>query len=76
MLDLKLPGIDRITVLKAIKSIPDRSSIPVVVLTASASDVDVNRTMARGIDEYIVKPMDLQFFVKQMRQIAARFTKH
>ena len=76
LLDLKLPTIDGITVLSTIRSTPALASIPVVVLTASGLEADISRTMSLGIQEYVVKPMDLQQFVKIMCGLASKFTRH
>jgi CheY-like chemotaxis protein len=76
LLDLKLPLIDGISVLSAIRHTPALAGIPVVVLTASALEADVSRTLALGIDEYIVKPMDLKIFVHHMCRLASRFVRH
>jgi CheY-like chemotaxis protein len=76
LLDLKLSRVDGISVLSAIRHTSALVSIPVVVLTASALEADASRTLALGIDEYIVKPMDLQVFVDHMCRLAARFVRH
>jgi len=76
LLDLKLPKVDGISVLRAIRHTSALDGIPVVVLTASALEADDSRTMALGIDEYIVKPMDLQVFVDHMCRLASRFVRY
>lgn len=76
LLDLKLPKVDGISVLSAIRHTPSLAGIPVVVLTASALEADGHRTMPLGTDEYIVKPMDLQVFVAHMCRFASRFIRH
>lgn len=76
LLDLKLPRIDGITVLRTIRATPNLASIPVVVLTASAMEADIETTISLGIEEYVVKPMDLQKFIETMCGLATRFIKH
>lgn len=76
LLDLKLPALDGIAVLRTIRATPMLASIPVVVLTASAMEADINTTMALGIEEYVVKPMDIQHFIQAMCGIASRFIRH
>ncbi|HEY8607781.1 MAG TPA: response regulator [Noviherbaspirillum sp.] len=76
LLDLKLPTVDGIAVLQTIRSTPALASIPVIVLTGSAMEADVSRTVALGIEKYVVKPMDLQYFIDQMCEIAAQFIRH
>ena len=76
LLDLKLPTVDGIQVLSTIRSSPELAGIAVVILTASAMEADVEQTMALGIEEYVVKPMEIQRFVNIMCELASRFTKH
>lgn len=76
LLDLKLPTLDGIQVLSTIRSTPELAGIAVVILTASAMEADVEQTMALGIEEYVVKPMEVQRFVSNMCELASRFTKH
>ena len=76
LLDLKLPKMDGIQVLGAIRSNPTLAEIAVVVLTSSAMEADVNQTMALGIEAYVVKPMEVQRFVSIMCDLASRFKRH
>jgi CheY-like chemotaxis protein len=76
LLDLKLTVIDGIEVLRTIRSTPALAGLPVVVLTASAMEADIEKTIALGIEEYVIKPMDLQQFIQTMCRLASRFTKH
>jgi two-component system, response regulator len=69
LLDLKLPKIDGIEVLKQIKADPHTSSIPVVVLTTSREERDVLETYRLGVNSYILKPVDFDQFVDSVRQI-------
>ena len=58
LLDLNLPGTDGRDVLKEIKKDPDLRSIPVVVLTTSASYKDIHECYKAGANSYMVKPVD------------------
>jgi len=69
LLDLKLPKIDGLEVLKRIKSDPRTSSIPVVVMTSSREEGDVTRTYQTGVNSYIVKPVDFDQFTAAVRDI-------
>jgi len=63
LLDLKMPKINGIDVLRQIKGDPTTKTIPVVVLTSSAQDRDLIDTYQLGVNSYIVKPVDFdQFF--------------
>jgi CheY-like chemotaxis protein len=69
LLDLKLPKIDGIEVLRQIKSDPITKSIPVVVLTTSREERDVLESYRLGVNSYILKPVDFDQFVDSVRQI-------
>jgi CheY-like chemotaxis protein/DNA-binding XRE family transcriptional regulator len=60
LLDLNLPKIDGLEVLRRIKNDPRTSNIPVIVLTASTKDRDLQASKQLGADAYIVKPVDLK----------------
>lgn len=57
-LDLKMPKVDGIEVLKAVKSNESTRRIPVVVMTSSQEESDVAKTYDLGVNSYVVKPMD------------------
>jgi CheY-like chemotaxis protein len=64
LLDLKLPKIGGLEVLKAIKSDERTRAIPVVVLTSSAEECDVEETYRNYVNSYIVKPVDFAQFLE------------
>lgn len=69
LLDLKLPKVDGLEVLRRIKTHPQFRSIPVVVLTTSAEEHDVRAAYQLGANSYIVKPVDFDKFLEVARQI-------
>lgn len=69
LLDLKLPKVDGLEVLKRIKSDPRTSKIPVVVLTSSREDCDIVDSYQLGVNSYIVKPVDFEQFTSVVRQL-------
>ena len=69
LLDLKLPKIDGLEVLKKIKEDPVRSKIPVVVLTSSQQESDLIHSYNLGVNSYIVKPVDFDQFTKAVQLI-------
>ena len=69
LLDLKLPLLDGIEVLRRIKSDRRTSLTPVVMLTASREECDIVETYKLGVNSYIVKPVDFVQFSEAVRQI-------
>ncbi|WP_339739392.1 response regulator [uncultured Sunxiuqinia sp.] len=69
LLDLKLPKIDGLEVLKQIKSSPQNRVIPVIMLTSSKEESDLVKSYELGVNSYIVKPVDFDKFVEAIRDI-------
>ena len=64
LLDLKMPKINGIEVLEKIKADPRTKKIPVVMLTSSKEDPDIQRCYALGVNGYVVKPVEFEAFHK------------
>jgi len=69
LLDLKLPKVDGLEVLKVLKSTEETRQIPVVVLTSSREEIDMHKSYQLGVNSYIVKPVDLEQFVQATGQL-------
>ena len=69
LLDLNLPGLDGRDVLRKVKSDPELRTIPVVVLTTSNAEQDIQRCYAEGANTYIQKPVDLQGFFQSISRL-------
>ncbi len=69
LLDLRLPKVDGIEVLKTVKTDEKLKSIPVVVLTSSESEKDIRKVYEYYANSYLVKPIDFQQFTKLMRDL-------
>ncbi len=69
LLDLKLPKVSGLEVLKKIKSDPEKKMIPVVALTSSNEESDLVESYQLGVNSYIVKPVDFDKFVDAVRDI-------
>ncbi|MDR4989133.1 MAG: response regulator [Bacteroidales bacterium] len=68
-LDLKLPKVNGLEVLKELKSNPATKSLPVVVVTSSREDPDIKAAYELGANSYVVKPVDFDDFIDAMRQL-------
>jgi CheY-like chemotaxis protein len=62
LLDLRMPRVDGLQVLKTVKNDPDLARIPVVVLTTSAAETDIARAYDFHANSYLVKPFDFSKF--------------
>ncbi|HEX6035438.1 MAG TPA: response regulator [Anaerolineales bacterium] len=69
LLDLRLPRVDGMDVLKTIKEDPDLKSIPVVVLTTSEAEKDVARAYYNHANSYLVKPVGFEDFRQLMEDL-------
>ena len=69
LLDIKLPGVDGIEVLRLIKADPKLKSIPVVMLTTTSDDKEVIKSYGLGANSYIVKPVDFEHFIKVIKDL-------
>ena len=69
LLDLKLPKVDGLEVLKQIKSDGELRMIPVVVLTSSKEEKDMVASYKLGVNAYVVKPVDFHEFVNAIKEL-------
>ena len=69
LLDLKLPKVDGLEVLKKIKDNEITRTIPVVILTSSREERDIIESYNLGVNSYIVKPIDFEQFTEAIRDV-------
>jgi CheY-like chemotaxis protein len=74
LLDLKLPKVDGLQVLRQLKSDDRLKLIPVVMLTSSNEEKDVVRSYNLGVNAYVVKPVDFDEFAAAIRQLGLFWT--
>ncbi len=71
LLDLKLPKVDGLRVLREMKADPRTREIPVVMLTSSREDRDLEEAYRQGANSYIVKPVDFDSFSEAVARIGS-----
>ena len=69
LLDLNLPKVDGLEVLRQVRSHPETQLIPVVVLTSSREENNIAESYRRGVNSYLRKPVDFEKFVAVVRQL-------
>jgi len=69
MLDLKMPKVDGLEVLRQMRADETLKHIPVVMITSSREEQDLVRSYQSGVNAYVVKPVDFQKFVESIKQV-------
>ena len=69
LLDLKLPKVNGLEVLRTMKSDPNLGTIPVVVVTSSAEDPDIRAAYDLGANGYVIKPVQFDAFLEAMSKV-------
>jgi len=69
LLDLKMPKVDGLEVLRQMRADPALKRVPVVMLTSSREEQDLIRSYQLGVNAYVVKPVDFQQFVASIKQL-------
>jgi len=69
LLDLKLPKVDGLEILRRVKSDEDTRVIPVIILTSSKEESDLIKSYKLGVNSYIRKPVDFKEFIKVVKKL-------
>ena len=69
LLDLKMPKVDGLEVLRQMKKDPVLKCVPVVMVTSSREESDLVRSYQMGVNAYVCKPVDFQKFVESIKQL-------
>jgi two-component system, response regulator len=69
LLDLKMPKVDGLEVLRRMREDAELKRIPVVMITSSREEQDLIRSYQLGVNAYVVKPVDFQKFVESVKQV-------
>lgn len=75
LLDIMLPGIDGIQILRRIRANPETESIPVIMVTAKGAEFDKVKSLDLGADDYITKPFGMMELVSRVRAVLRRVTR-
>ena len=71
LVDLKMPAMDGLELLKWLRALPEYDLIPVVVLTASRQSSDIESAYRSGASSYLVKPLEFRSLVEMMKRLLA-----
>jgi len=71
LLDLKMPRLDGMDVLQTVKSDPALKTIPIVVMTSSREEPDLERAYELGANAYVVKPVKFKEFIDAVKQVGS-----
>ena len=74
LLDIRLPKVDGLEVLKQLKAVPQFKSIPVIMLTTSDRDEEIAESYGTGANSYVVKPVEFEEFTKKVRELKLYWT--
>jgi two-component system, response regulator len=74
LLDLKMPRVDGLEVLRRLKSDEKKKIIPIVMLTSSKEEKDIVESYKLGVNAYIVKPVDFSQFIEAVSQVGLFWT--
>lgn len=69
LLDIKMPRMDGIEVLRAVRSDPGLKILPVVILSSSREEQDLMRSYELGVNAYVVKPVEFKNFIQAVKEI-------
>ena len=69
LLDIKMPRMDGIEVLQAVRGDPALRLLPVVILTSSREEQDLIKSYELGVNAYVVKPVDFKDFIRAVKEI-------
>jgi two-component system response regulator len=69
LLDIKMPKVDGIEILRQVKANENTRKIPVVIMTSSKEEQDIINSYAIGVNSYVVKPVDFEGFAKAVSQL-------
>ncbi len=69
LLDLKMPKVDGLEVLRTVKADPALKAVPIVILTSSREEKDLVESYKMGVNAYVVKPVEFQRFVDAVREL-------
>jgi len=76
ILDIQLPYLNGLEVLKQVREHPRTKHLPVVILTSSDEDIDIQTAFEYGVNSYVKKPVDFNEFQESVRQLGVYWLNH
>jgi two-component system, response regulator len=74
MLDIKMPRVDGLEVLREVRTSPNLVDLPIVMMTSSREEADVDRAYALGCNAYVVKPVSFKTFIETVKTLGLFWT--
>ena len=69
LMDIKMPGIDGLEACEVLKKNPNTKDVPIIIVSALSDDSDIQQAKKIGVEDYFVKPIDIEKLIGRIRTI-------